>query len=1265
MTDTPPNSTTNVPHSIKVLQINCQKSQATTTHVAHAAITDYHCDLALIQEPYTNSQGTICGLPTGTRIFSTGHKPRAAIAVFNNYLSVCLLTHLSTEDITVAEICSPSSSSSSSSPNTRIFLVSGYSQLTTDNSPFLEQIQSIIDTLPNTPIIFSLDANSKSEAWGNPFEDPNGCNMREFIASNSLYLLNNGDHATFSVIRGRTLRESFIDLTFCTGSIVRQIHSWAVLLEESTSDHRYITYEIESSRPTADTTILSRRYNTRKADWQLFERTLSNLKPTIDSSLESDSIDAIADAITAAIENAASAAMPDKKTRQHPTPWWNSDLTEKRRTVNRLRKQFQRTSVEPQRSNKRDAYLAAFRSYKTDIVRAKQSSFREFCTIASNADPWGAVYRMCSSKRREKTLLRALKKSDGTHTTSSTETLKLLTDYYFPPQPSDTISEPDPPLSRPEAPDTPDDHPFTQMEVTAAINSMNPRKAPGEDRLTTDIIQHAFTTIGAQITTFFNLCLNRSEFPTKWKRSIIRFIPKPNPTTTDSPKAYRPICLLPVLGKALDGLMINRINWHMHSNGLLSPAQYGFVPQKSTVDAIRTVIEFAQTAKETSKHCLLISLDVSNAFNSAQWHLIKHQLRNKDCPRNLFLLADDYLRNRMVITETESDLIVQQQYEGCPQGSRSGPGFWNIFYDDLLRLTLPTGSSLNAYADDVMLMTSANSFDQLEATATESLTAIHRWGEQWSLKFDAAKTQALYIGIRKGRKPNINMNGQHIRILPVIRYLGVLIDSKLSFSEHITAQCAKARKAIFRLASLAKTRWGMGPTAIRTIYLGAIEPLLLYASPVWSHRALTARNKQKLRGVQGFAALCICKAYRTSPHDALRVIANILPIDIRVEEESTRYFAQRGIPVNLRTVPTTHPPTQPEPKFRFYHRLHPALRRTLWDEQALSPHSSFNCTVDIVIATHLSPTGIGAAYTAEETTSPANQQQQVKGTYRFHPNCTTTQAILHTMKEMLTWISGTFTGENISIRCPYPLALTALNEFDQTTPLSSPAITAYHQAALTNTIQLTTMTQALTLSLAKQAATEAASNLSILTYDKLPMNIFKKLVRDRAMQAWQSDWETGETGRWTFEFFPTIALRLRARHFSISHHLTQYLTNHGDFMAYLHRFHHRDSNKCTCSDQTREDTARHRLLECPRLQPLRDQLGTRAGTHIDRNTPPSIFFQSKEATKALNAFVQEASARTDSPTFQAVTRDWETPISTGNSHRQINLPSNFNSSIYN
>ena len=127
-------------------------------------------------------------------------------------------------------------------------------------------------------------------------------------------------------------------------------------------------------------------------------------------------------------------------------------------------------------------------------------------------------------------------------------------------------------------------------------------------------------------------------FPASWKRQKLVLLPKAG-KPPGKPTSYRPICLLDTVGKMLERVIYNRLLPVVESQGGLSDRQYGFRKARSTIDAIKMVTGLAENAihgrGSTSKYCIVVTLDVRNAFNSANWNLIRESLAKIGVPAYL------------------------------------------------------------------------------------------------------------------------------------------------------------------------------------------------------------------------------------------------------------------------------------------------------------------------------------------------------------------------------------------------------------------------------------------------------------------------------------------------------------------------------------------------------------------------------------------------------------------------------------------------------
>lgn len=129
-------------------------------------------------------------------------------------------------------------------------------------------------------------------------------------------------------------------------------------------------------------------------------------------------------------------------------------------------------------------------------------------------------------------------------------------------------------------------------EVKMALWRIESKKAPGLDSLTAVILKQDWPVLAETITHAFNCALRSRVFPSGWKHAalvIIRKGPGKDPTEA---KSYRPISLLPVLAKALEHIIVTRIQEDTDSR--MSAKQYGYTKNRLTVDAIDHVLGWAE-----------------------------------------------------------------------------------------------------------------------------------------------------------------------------------------------------------------------------------------------------------------------------------------------------------------------------------------------------------------------------------------------------------------------------------------------------------------------------------------------------------------------------------------------------------------------------------------------------------------------------------------------------------------------------------------------
>lgn len=227
----------------------------------------------------------------------------------------------------------------------------------------------------------------------------------------------------------------------------------------------------------------------------------------------------------------------------------------------------------------------------------------------------------------------------------------------------------------------------------------------------------------AEVAHIFTRCWEMGHVPSKWKVAMLMLIRKPG-EPLDLPSFYRPLSLINTTAKLFESVIKGRLEAYFRS---ISEHQNGFRKERSTIDAIQVtvIVQRVGTGLLAARDllCVLYAIDIANAFNSALWHKIEAALIEKGVPAYLVNVIRNYLNNRRLLTEI-GDMPVSC---GVPQCLVIGPLLWNMFYNNLLELSLPSGVKIIGFADDIAVIGTGYTTELLEMAVNPFLEMITEW----------------------------------------------------------------------------------------------------------------------------------------------------------------------------------------------------------------------------------------------------------------------------------------------------------------------------------------------------------------------------------------------------------------------------------------------------------------------------------------------------------------------------------------------------------
>ena len=199
-----------------------------------------------------------------------------------------------------------------------------------------------------------------------------------------------------------------------------------------------------------------------------------------------------------------------------------------------------------------------------------------------------------------------------------------------------------------------------------------------------------------------------------------------------------------------------------------------------------------------------------------------------------------------------------------------------------------------AFADNLLLVIRSSTTRAAENISNIEMTKITAWAK---INFNEEKSKFMIVSRRKwkeNKEINIYLNNKPIQQATKMKYLGLIIDNKFKFSEHISYTAERSSKLIHSLSKSAKLTWGLNHKALQTIYKGVILPLLLYGALVWAKAMKYEHNRFKYIRVQRLINIKIAKAFRTTSSEALYILAGTTPIVLRTEGRSGGIIIAKG-----------------------------------------------------------------------------------------------------------------------------------------------------------------------------------------------------------------------------------------------------------------------------------------------------------------------------------------------------------------------------------
>lgn len=393
----------------------------------------------------------------------------------------------------------------------------------------------------------------------------------------------------------------------------------------------------------------------------------------------------------------------------------------------------------------------------------------------------------------------------------------------------------------------------------------------------------------AAFTSILNSALRFNYFPTTWKTAIVLPFCKPQKDPRN-PSNYRPISLLSSLSKIFETLIHHRLLHFTTINKIIPPTQFGFTHQHATTHQLLRLTEHIENSFHLKQHTIVLLLDIEKAFDKIWHHGLIYKLFQIGIPTYLFKIIQNFLSNRTFRVKINSSF--SQLFSigaGVPQGSCLSPLLFNIYLSDIPNFTY---SELALFADDTAFFISHKNLTTAKNRLQSDLLLYTNWTSKWQIKINMNKCQAKIFTLCKPIIPaEILILDQAIPWISPntpIKYLGLLLDTKLKWNAHIKNIIHKTNTKIYKLHSLINYKSPINIHSAKLIYTTIIRPTLTYACPIWSNAAKTHINKLQI--LQNKFIRKIFHAPWYIPNSQLHNELKIDTINSLIRSQSLKFF---------------------------------------------------------------------------------------------------------------------------------------------------------------------------------------------------------------------------------------------------------------------------------------------------------------------------------------------------------------------------------------
>ena len=370
----------------------------------------------------------------------------------------------------------------------------------------------------------------------------------------------------------------------------------------------------------------------------------------------------------------------------------------------------------------------------------------------------------------------------------------------------------------------------TSNRVRNVILSLNNSSA-GHDELPPFVAKSCIEEFIEPLTFMINESLRTGICPSELKiERVVPIFKSGDPSLLTN---YRPISVLSFFSKVFERIVYDYLFDFICTNNILYDYQFGFRPGHSTQQAIITLIDKITKSLDNGDIVISLFIDLKKAFDTVDHRILLRKLYAYGIRGTMLKWIESYLSGRtqyFVFDGQESEIHGIQC--GVPQGSILGPLVFILYMNDICNVSDIFFAIM--YADDTSLVVNGKDLNALIQLLNTALIDLCTWFKANRLSLNT--TKIFYMIFHRARikhmsgvADSIVMDNTILAKTSSLKYLGVIVDHKLNWIEHISYVRNKVSKGI---GIIYKARRFLNKKSLLSLYHSYIYPYLIYCIEV-------------------------------------------------------------------------------------------------------------------------------------------------------------------------------------------------------------------------------------------------------------------------------------------------------------------------------------------------------------------------------------------------------------------------------------------------